>query len=117
MKTLYTKYDISRLIMSLLVAFAIAGCSPLLTKQPESVAEKLASMEIAYGEFLDIVALHKSEGRLSATQLADLKKLSDSYQSARNAAFLALDIGDLNTAEAKYSAAIIILTELRSRVN
>ena len=110
MKRLYSIYLI--LFISLLSACG----GPLVQKAPQTLPEKLAAMEISYGEFLDIVALYKSEGRLNDSDMANLKAIDNKFNVAKTAAYVAINVGDLSTAEAKYTAALLILTELREYV-
>jgi hypothetical protein len=100
----------------LLALFLLAGCAGLPQQAPQTLPEKMASLEIAYGEFLDLVQVYLDEGRLTEPQLNAIEKLDESFYAAKKAAYFALDLGDLKSAEAKYAAALMILTELRERV-
>jgi hypothetical protein len=101
-------------IVGLLLAMALGGCAGLGLESPKTFQDRLA---YAYGTNTAVREASTSSlnaRKLSSADVAYVKERNDEVRRVLDAARLASEAGDVETAEGRLAAALKILTEVQS---
>ena len=104
----------SQYLFLIVAVFALQACQTM--HAPETVNERLATVEIGYQSVLKTATRWRTEGRLTDEQVAKFDQLFDDYESRRSLVKAALNLNDITTAETDLIKLSGTLTTLRNLV-
>lgn len=99
--------------LTLCITIWLTGCAMMGGTSPETVTERLALLEINFQEAIKALTVHRSEGRLSQSQIDSVDRLIEDFTRSRSAAKAALGVGEALQADQRATAAAQALQALR----
>ena len=96
-----------------IILVMLSGCASLGSPAPETNIERLTYVESAYGVVLDTATRLRDEGQFTESQTASITKAFDEYETSRDLAQIAIDVGDAGGFETNIGAINAALAAIR----